>query len=165
MSRVEIPNGRAVLSSGRSGTDNSSGRTQDRTARAGLTRRELLVGGGSVVLASLAGCTAVGDLLVDVVYRDLNVLNDSSDRVEMHIRVLSDRSGVVFDETVTLDSGEAEQYGGLWTPSQSYTISVELSGGISDTLEIDPVSEDDSVVVIYGGELELDHYHGDQSVE
>ena len=122
----------------------------------GASRRRFLAGAWSAVLVGLSGCSEIETLLVEWVYRDLNLLNESEDAVEITLTVTTNRA-IILEETVELDTSETEQYRNLWSAGEEYTISVAITSGDTETKTVVPQTHNDPVVVTYGTELTIDH--------
>lgn len=119
-------------------------------------RRQFLSGVTTVAAVGLAGCTEAGNLLVDFAYLDLNVLNDSDEVVVFSLEVLTE-GDILLQETVELNPGGTQQYDDLWDEGGVYTVSTGLQQGIQASETIETTHADDSVVVTYGGTLEIEH--------
>jgi hypothetical protein len=137
----------------------------DRDSRnVSLTRRRALAAGGTAILASLAGCTAVVDMIADQALEEVNVLNQLNREVSGSVTVTTSAGDTVLDETFAVPSKDADgesnilAYDGVWRDAGEYRVSVELTDvaleGISqanETVRIEDTEEEMIAVAVGSG--------------
>lgn len=128
-------------------TDGSSG---DRS----ITRRRVLATSGTALLAAVAGCSAVGELIGEMILSEVNIINETDQRISGSIEVVDPAGDTVLDEAFDLvPSGESDAeddgknsaaiYDDVWTDPGAYEVSIEVtntdiggSTGTSETVSI-----------------------------
>lgn len=108
-----------------------------------LSRRTVIAGGGTVALASLAGCSAIVNQLAEMALKEVNIFNGAERSVSGTIEIVDPNDEVVLGETFDLksesDSSEdadtndgVAQYGDVWTDTGDYEVSIELEETLAD---------------------------------
>lgn len=123
-----------------------------------IGRRDFVLGGGSLLLGSLAGCSALDDGV------DLVVSNDDPSSHQHAIAV-----GITHDEesiqpvvrSAVLRTGETERWGGVvsysdhqYTPEIAVMLNSEIATRTSLTVRL--AIDEISVEITSGGEVEVD---------
>lgn len=129
----------------------SPDRTDRRSYRTGFSRRTFIAVGGTTALASLAGCSAVIDIIADFALGDVNAFNGTDRAVSGAIDIEDPNGELVLKRTFDLeeependetDPGEdnpgAVFYEAVWTDDGDYAVTVELEEDLaSDSSEDD----------------------------
>lgn len=124
------------------------------------TRRGVLAAAAALPITGTAGCTTVADWIADHALGEVNLFNETDDRVHGRIEILAPDDEVVLEERFELgpqtdDDGDGEDdavesYDDVWQASGEYDVAVELDegfevGGESSaeaTVEIDDPDEE-----------------------
>ncbi len=139
--------------------------SHDRNPRSvSLTRRRVLAGSATAVLAALAGCTSVVDTIADQALEDVNVLNQLNREVSGSVTVTTSAGDTVLDETFAVPSKDADgesnvlAYDDVWQDADEYGIDVELTDvvleGVSqatETVRIEDTDEEMAAVAVGSG--------------
>lgn len=118
-----------------------------------ISRRTFLAASGTTVAAATAGCTDLMNFIGDQLLEQVNVFNETDQRVAGSITVVDPAGETALDETFdisssnTEDSGDDDQsvavYDDVWDGSGTYEVTVELSD-----VEIDGESQASATVAI-----------------
>ncbi|MDQ2050450.1 hypothetical protein RBH26_08110 [Natronolimnohabitans sp. A-GB9] len=116
------------------------------------SRRQIIAGGGTVVLAPLAGCSTLAGLFDDMALEEVNAINQIDEDVSGELVIEGPGGETVFDGSFTATEEETQQgFSDVWTDAGSYEVAVELEDG----LEIDGKSSAEKMVMIDDTEKEL----------
>jgi hypothetical protein len=102
------------------------------------TRRRLLAASGTALLSSVAGCSAVGELVGEALLAEVNIFNETDQQVDGTVGITGPAGATVLDETFELVPSEASAadddeknaaatYDDVWTDPGGYEVSIELT--------------------------------------
>lgn len=120
-----------------------------------MNRRRYLGLLGSGVTASLTGCSAIIDGLLDVALEDVNVATDSEEPVTIQVEIADLDGTMVFEESaffegVDGDDEEAtEQYEDVWQETGEYRVRADLEDGPVEIETIEIEETDDPLLVLH----------------
>jgi len=139
------------------------------TARQQLSRRRLLAAGTTVATVGLAGCTRAMNYIAGLALDDVNLFNETDQRLIGSVAVTDPAGEAVLgeefeiepdddeDDEVDEDSGAA--YGDVFTEAGEYTVSVVLDDDSAvdgtteaqDSVEVtDP--DEEHIIVVFGAD-------------
>ena len=111
------------------------------------SRRAFLATSSTAILTATAGCTAIFDFVGEQFLEDVNVFNETKQRLEGTVQVTHADGETVLEETFDLrpteetteaetsDGGNAAFYADVWTGAGTYEASVSLESSIDGTAE------------------------------
>lgn len=122
------------------------------------SRRTFLAGGGAAVLAATAGCSAVLDAVGDRLLEQVNVFNETTQRLPGAVEVVDPAGDTVLDGAFELapsddgsDGGDSVAvYADVWTAAGAYEVTVSLTDA-----DIDGTSRATETVTIDAPDEEL----------
>ncbi len=124
-------------------------RLRNHTNGVSTTRRKILVVSGTVLLTSIAGCSAIRDYTSDLVLEEVNVFNMADQQIEGSIEVVDPAGDTALEKTFDLGHEEDQNSGDVLGATGEYAVSVELmnteiegSSQASKTVSIDDTDEE-----------------------
>jgi hypothetical protein len=124
-------------------------RLRNHTNGVSTTRRKILVVSGTVLLTSIAGCSAIRDYTSDLVLGEVNVFNMADQQIEGSIEVVDPAGDTALEKTFDLGHEEDQNSGDVLGATGEYAVSVELmnteiegSSQASKTVSIDDTDEE-----------------------
>mgnify|MGYP007124892817 FL=1 len=124
-------------------------RLRNHTNGVSTTRRKILVVSGTVLLTSVAGCSAIRDYTSDLVLEEVNVFNMADQQIEGSIEVVDPAGDTALEKTFDLGHEEDQNSGDVLGATGEYAVSVELmnteiegSSQASKTVSIDDTDEE-----------------------
>ena len=124
-------------------------RLRNHTNGVSTTRRKVLVVSGTVLLTSIAGCSAIRDYTSDLVLEEVNVFNMANQQIEGSIEVVDPAGDTALEKTFDLGHEEDQNSGDVLGATGEYAVSVELmnteiegSSQASKTVSIDDTDEE-----------------------
>jgi hypothetical protein len=124
-------------------------RLRNHTNGVSTTRRKVLVVSGTVLLTSVAGCSAIRDYTSDLVLEEVNVFNMADQQIEGSIEVVDPAGDTALEKTFDLGHEEDQNSGDVLGATGEYAVSVELmnteiegSSQASKTVSIDDTDEE-----------------------
>lgn len=104
----------------------------DQCDRPEMTRRQVLMAGGTTVLTAVAGCASVVDTIADQVLEDVNIFNELPRTLGGSVDVRGPAGSTALAETFDLPSADSDEesnfvaYDDVWATSGAYEVTVDL---------------------------------------
>jgi hypothetical protein len=90
------------------------------------TRRQVLAVSGTVLLTSVAGCSAIRDFTSDVALDEVNVFNMADRQVRGSIEVVDPAGDIALETTFDLAHEEDQNSSDVLGAAGAYTVGIEL---------------------------------------
>jgi hypothetical protein len=92
-----------------------------------ITRRQLLVVGGTAILTSVAGCSTIREFTSDLALEEVNVFNMADREVEGSIEVVDPTGDTALETTFELTHEQDQNSSDVLGATGEYAVSVELT--------------------------------------
>jgi hypothetical protein len=122
---------------------------RNHTSGVPTTRRQVLVVSGTVVLTSVAGCSAIRGFTSDLALEEVNVFNMADRQIKGSINVVDPVGDTALEKTFDLAHEQDQNSGDVLGATGEYAVSVELTNTeiagnsqASKTVSIDDTTEE-----------------------